>query len=111
VAAYTLPNPLQVRTASGPSFWDKIGLGKKSNPSDPAALPARSLVEGLRNAGQWEAYLLHTPNASLVTVGSFDSPQDPRIQQMTASLVNWGRRPECQMLNLFAQPVPLPVPR
>jgi hypothetical protein len=109
LAQYTLPCPLGDRR-TGKTFWEKIGLGHQSEREDPAAKPARSLAEGLRKA-QIEAYVLHTPNASIVTVGGFDSPQDPRLFETQRMIVAWRQRtPETQVLNLVAQPTAMPVP-
>lgn len=47
---------------------------------------ARMLREGLFNGSQkgrtFEAYVYHDKFQSLVTIGSFDSPQDPRLTQL-----------------------------
>jgi hypothetical protein len=65
----------------------------KDNDLDNAALGARELVTVLRgkydvspagNFNNVEAYIWHDRHESVVTVGSFDSPQDPRIQKYLA---------------------------
>jgi len=58
------------------------------NSLDDAAESAWELTQAMRNAKElgystnYEAYVFHDRFRSLVTVGSFDSPQDPRITQL-----------------------------
>lgn len=64
---------------------------KVSNSLDQAAENAWALAKALRNAKSYgfpagtprniEAYVLHEKYRSIVTVGSFDSPDDPRIAE------------------------------
>ncbi|GBD37408.1 hypothetical protein HRbin36_02539 [bacterium HR36] len=50
---------------------------------DAAALQAHNLCEVLRHPSlNYEAYVLHTKEASLVTVGSFDRTDDPNAAQL-----------------------------
>lgn len=50
---------------------------------DAAALQAHNLCEVLRHPSlNYEAYVLHTKEASLVTVGSFDRLDDPNVAQL-----------------------------
>ncbi len=67
---------------------------------DLSAEEAWSLTESLRNAKKigydqnYEAWLFHDRNKSVVTVGSFDSPGDPRIQTLaTMFRAKPGRHP------------------
>ena len=55
-------------------------MAKVSRSLDNAGRDAWELCSVLRNDGV-EAYLWHTRFESIVTVGSFDSPQDPRIRK------------------------------
>jgi hypothetical protein len=110
VAMFALPSPLETRGKDN-SFLGKIGLGSRSQQrEDPAAKPAHSLAEGLRK-GNLEAYVLHTKYASIVTVGGFDGPQDPRLKLMQERLAQLSRNPSYQMIGLLPQPVPIQVPR
>jgi hypothetical protein len=65
-----------------------IESGAKAGPESAnqglaaAAQKAHDLTEGLRLKG-WEAYEFHDINASLVTVGSFDSVGTPRADGKT----------------------------
>ncbi len=55
-------------------------FGEKSGPRrDSSAGAATSLTEWLRK-GNIEAYVLHTKYTSIVSVGSFDSKDDPRMR-------------------------------
>jgi hypothetical protein len=111
VANYSLPGPLQ-QPQKPNSFWNKFGVGNKAKEGgDPAALPAHSLAEGLRKC-HWEAYVLHTKYGSIVTVGGYDSLQDPRLIQARERLsrLSYSLR-EHKMLALFSQPMPMEVPR
>lgn len=55
---------------------------------DDAAMSAWELTEAMRNATKlgyptdYEAYVYHDRYNSMVTVGSFDSPNDPRIAEL-----------------------------
>lgn len=57
---------------------------------DECAERAMSLAEALRNARKhgyeedFEAYVLHDKYKSVVTIGSFSSPADPRIRQLVS---------------------------
>jgi hypothetical protein len=65
----------------------------------------------------FDAYVLHTEFNSYVTIGGFDSPDDPRLQQTmqlflhemyrTGSAVNQLH----MRAQLLAEPMPMPVPQ
>lgn len=68
---------------------------------DQSAMEAWSLTEALRSAKKlgydqnYEAWVYHDRNKSVVTIGGFDSPQDPRIQTMATQFrAKSGRHPE-----------------
>jgi hypothetical protein len=111
VAQYLLPAPVAKR-GGDTSLLGKLGLGGKGvQDVDPAAVPARSVVEWLRK-GNLEAYVLHTRNASIVTLGGYDTLQDPRLSQMKQrwAAANFRNDPRYKMLNLFPEPLPMQVP-
>src|SRR5262249_30187728 len=62
--------------AGGPQ--GHAAAARSSQRRDAAADNARSLA-GLLRQGGWEAYVLHTPYYTVVTAGSYDSLEDPRI--------------------------------
>jgi hypothetical protein len=90
------------------NFLKMIGFGGKDGELlNAAAMNAHNLAEALRKVGL-EAYVLHTRYNSIVTVGGYDSPDDPRLKQMQHQLASTaGAGP----LQLFAQPMPMQVPK
>src|SRR5207247_9197608 len=82
IKQFNLPSVTAHRneTQSG-GFWDSFGMGKKKDQIDAVAETAHNLVEGLRKS-KLEAYVLHTKYYSLVTVGGFDSLDDPNMRSM-----------------------------
>src|SRR4029079_19725840 len=104
----------------------KFGAGKGADALMAGAEQAESLAKVLREMtknGQLlgiEAFVLHTRDASLVTVGQFDGPYDPeliRTRDMLASIkLNVTEDPTAQkpVLNapsLFDKFVPMPIPK
>jgi hypothetical protein len=90
------------------TFLSKLGFGGKDGELlNAAALNAHNLAEALRKVGL-EAYVLHTRYNSIVTVGAYDSPEDPRLKQMQRQL---AAARQSEQLQLFAQPMPMQVPR
>jgi hypothetical protein len=104
-------------TSSSGSFWQKLGLGGKSTDVLSATgQQAHKLAELLREVQPpFESYVLHTRKSSVITVGGFDGPNDPRMREVAeklehlrlAQLKRFGQDP----LQLFAQPIPMQVPR
>lgn len=84
-------------------------FGNKSS-LDAGALQAHEAARVLRKM-QIEAYVLHTPHGSIVAVGNYDSPNDPRLLQNQKLLANFQLVPQNQALQFFAQPLPMQVPR
>jgi hypothetical protein len=114
VKHFPLPAVLEQRSAPTGGLLGKLGLGSSSSAKqDTAAHNARELVEMLRHLG-WEAYVLHTRFYSMVAVGGYESRNDPRLthdQQLLATQVNPRLARVNPGLQLFAQAVPIPVPR
>jgi hypothetical protein len=87
--------------------------GEKLN---AAALNAHNLAEALRKK-DLDAYVLHTRRCSLVTIGAFDSPDDPQLLKMQKALClkmgqpTDGKAVDPQQLQFFAKPVPMKVPQ
>jgi hypothetical protein len=82
LAVKNFPTPTIVQSqATSKGFMENV-FGEKSGPRrDSAAGAATSLTEWLRK-GNIEAYVLHTKYTSIVSVGSFDSKDDPRLRTM-----------------------------
>jgi hypothetical protein len=108
IKEYHIPNPVLGRNDHGQSVdFQKTGkmyelLGKQ----------AESLATLLRNPRfGLEAYVIHSKFASFVTVGIFDSPQDPRLSSVQGALSTLtlkdvrGRMVE----ELMNPPIPIPI--
>jgi hypothetical protein len=108
----------QPRTGAS-AFLDRIGLGRRSSDLlSASALQAHELCRVLRSAYNLEAYVLHTRRSSIVSVGGFDSPNDPelfRVQQQLAKVTpRPGQAPApgaTEVLQLFSPAIPMRVPR
>jgi hypothetical protein len=74
---------------------------------DAQSKQAHSLAEVLRKLG-YEAYVLHLPDQSLVTVGGYERPDDPRLLQAQRTLGGMKLAP---VEELMSQPLPMEVPR
>src|SRR5437868_3415110 len=75
--------------------------------SDVAAMNAHELARLLREA-KLEAYVLHTKFSSVVTVGQYDSLEDPNLRAMQILIKT---RLNLTITQLFPTPVPMQVPR
>jgi hypothetical protein len=110
-----MPTVVQSKETSS-SFLESLGFGSRAvTHQDSAALSAHNLAEVLRNVHHREAYVLHTRFSSIVTVGSYDSAEDPRINhdieelnRLLTSLTTLDRQ---QLVRLFPRPMPMAVPR
>jgi len=63
---------------------------------------------------KFEAYVLHTRYSSVVTIGGFDGPADPRLLQLKQQLAKiqiLDQNSGYKALELFAQPLPMQVPQ
>jgi hypothetical protein len=96
----------------GNSFLDVLGFGDRSHKIlDATAAQAHELARFLRASMRLETYVLHTRSASIVTVGSFDRPDDEQLKSMQRQLSGGRLRGTGQAHELFAQPMPMRVPR
>jgi hypothetical protein len=109
------------------SVMRKFGSSKGADALVAGAEQAESMAKTLRemktSTGQslgLEAFVLHTRTSSLVTVGQFDSPNDPellRIRKLLGSMkVNvtedpTGLKPVTNVPSLFGNLIPMPIPR
>jgi hypothetical protein len=98
-------------SAPGSSFLDSVGAGKKStaNHADYAAENAHELAKALRKA-KLEAYVLHTKYYSLVTIGGFESLQDPNMRSMQ-TLIETRLVPSLEAAQLFPKAMAWEIPR
>jgi hypothetical protein len=113
---------------SSSSVMEKMGLLRKTGELlDANGNEAHKVAEVLRTppknprtgevGASFEAYVLHTEYNSYVTIGAFDSPDDPRAAQAVQQFLNEKSRPgsATNQLHLKVQfleaPMPMPVPQ
>jgi hypothetical protein len=96
---------LQSQSSGGSFLTELVGFGKK-DVLNASGLQAEEVARVLRQLN-FEAYVLHTRTSSLVTVGGYDSPDDPQLHQVQRQLANLQLGP----IQCYAQPVPMQVPR
>ncbi len=89
VKQFALPSVVESKSTA--TFLQKIGLGGSASQKDSAKESAHNLAALLRKGG-WEAYVLHTRFCSIVTVGAYDSEQDPRIVHDQGELAKLNER-------------------
>lgn len=115
VSQHLVPSTFQQPSKPG-SFWNKIGLGGDTSEArvDAAAHSAHNLAEQLLTKLNMEAYVLHTKCCSLVTIGSYDSANDPRLKRMQQHFAQLNENPGSAVfmrtLELLQTPVPMQVP-
>ncbi len=91
--------------------FNNFGLTfKKGDWEDMAARNAHNLAEALRKSGLPDTYVLHCKHCSYVTVGGFESLEDPRLLAMQNFLETGFKAEAYRQLELFPRPVPMPVP-
>jgi hypothetical protein len=90
------------------SIFDKLWGNSTGEMIEASGQNAHNLADALRQLG-FDAYVLHTRLGSLVTVGGYDGPDDPHMQQVQRALASNMRFG--QQVQMLAQPVPMEVPR
>ncbi len=91
-------------------FLAMLGLGGKSNDVLSAtAMQAHELARFLRQYN-FDTYVLHTRTGSLVTVGSYEGPEDEKLKKMQQQLASM-RFQGGAAIELLPTPLPMPVPR
>jgi hypothetical protein len=106
----------QAKTSSG--FLEKLSLGghREGEGLDATAKQAENLAEVLNETLKIEAYVLHTRTSSILTIGSFDGPEDSRYQRAQetyATLRSHLDTKAAQTLSSFLFPTgrPMEVPK
>jgi hypothetical protein len=109
-----LGNTVIQPSSGGSSFMKLFGMGSFSGDGLSAAgQQAHELASFLSKLG-FKAYVLHTRFSSIVTVGGFDSLEDPELQRVQRQVQTLqfkaaqGSVPDS--LKLFANPAPMQVP-
>jgi hypothetical protein len=103
---------MQSRSESS-KFLELLSFGSKpGDVLEASAKQAEEVAKFLR-AANFEAYVLHTRSGSIVTVGAYDSADDPRLRQTAEKLA--GKRlinnDKDGLFQLFPQPLPMKVPQ
>jgi hypothetical protein len=99
-----------------PSLMAKIGLGKKEPEYlNAGAQNAHVIAEALREMKpSFEAYVMHHRSYSIVTVGQYNSYDDPELvsaQKTLANLQMKDQKSGVALVTLSAQPLPMKIPR
>jgi hypothetical protein len=97
-------------------FLSALGMGgKEKNTLDAAEMQANELVRVLRSPQLgFQAWVLHTRQASLVFIGGFDSLEDPELQRLNRQLTSLKFHTQqggTDPIGLMTQPVFVEVPR
>jgi hypothetical protein len=93
------------------NLWETLGMANKTDRVDGAALSAHNLAEALRKAMRVDAYVLHTKYSSVVTVGSYDNPEEPGLKSMQEFLAGRFSQQPLVQIQFFHRPVPMAVPQ
>jgi hypothetical protein len=116
VKAYKGEAMLQSQSGSN-SLMETMGM-KFGSVLNANGNEAHKMAEFLRNKQLgFEAYVLHTEYNSYVTIGGFDSPEDPRLLQTMQYFLKEMNRPGSGVYQLHLQthfrtdPMPMPVPQ
>ena len=119
VAQFQGRGVIQPRSASS-KLLDVIGLGGKSGDVlEASAAQAEEVARYLKENMHLETYVLHTRTGSVVTVGGYESPDDPGMKQMVNRLSvedpvthkRTGLEFRGTNIRLFDQPMPMKVPQ
>ncbi len=97
-----------IQQESSPTLMEKIW--GSSHMLEASGQNAHNLAEALHNPGlKFDAYVLHMRGGSIVTIGGFDGPEDPRMREVEQALRN---HLQLSQSNVFLPtPVPMEVPR
>jgi hypothetical protein len=122
VKEYAGPTSIQQQTSSS-SVMGKLSQPdfKPGEAMAAAGLQAHHLAEFLRDKRiGFDAYVLHTRFSSIVTVGAFDSPDDPELQRTKRRLEALSFKADPRSsgagtaggdpIGLFPHPLPMEVP-
>jgi hypothetical protein len=94
---------------SDEGFFEKLWGGNTGQMLDASGQNAHNLAEVLRSPRlNFEAYVLHTREGSMVTVGSFDREDDPQIKGLQQALAT--RLKYEQSVRFLPQPMLVLVP-
>ncbi len=94
-------------------------LNASGNEAHALAEVLRKLPTAAMDYAMHEAYVLHTEYSSVVTIGGFDSPDDPRLLLMQRIIMNRLSDPksvlsqfrQMNQIQFLPQPMPMAVPK
>jgi hypothetical protein len=110
VAAYQGMHTIQPTEPSKvPSIFDNLWGSNTGELLEASGQNAHNLADAMRKLG-FEAYVLHSRGGSLVTIGGFDRPDDPRMDEVQRALASYSAQLS-QHVQMLAQPVPMEIPR
>ena len=111
IKQFHLPSVTAPRNEPAPtSMLEGFGLGKKTvDTTDYAAENAHRFAEALRKS-KLDAYVLHMTYFSVVTIGDFESVDQPELRAMQ-NLIDTRLAPALESLELFPKALPMPIPR
>jgi hypothetical protein len=99
---------MAIQPASAPPTLLEKLLGNKSEEHMSAiGKQAHEVAKLLREHLGFEAYVLHTPTSSVVTVGAYADPNADELHQAQQKLKNL----QLGWIQLVSNPLPMPVPR
>lgn len=121
VKRYSAPTRVEGREGS-PTVVEKLfGTDESAKLLEASAKQARSLAEALRHPNmrpqRFESFVLHGRQDSIVTVGQFDSPEDPLLAEMWTKLyklsfeVKYEDGRPTEFKRMFDVVIPMQVPR
>lgn len=118
VKEYRLPTYIQ-QGDTPPDTGKKSIFGQSPERTDLAYHNAHNLAGLLRERGKFDTYVLHDRAVSLVTVGGFDSLDDPAIKTTQQRITAYHQKvatlaqssPQCDGLQIFPIGMPMKVPR
>src|SRR5262249_28331844 len=110
VATYQGMHTIQPTSGSSTILgsFEKLWSSNTGEMLEASGQNAHNLADALHRLG-FDAYVLHTRGGSLVTVGGYERPDDPGMQQVQRALASSMQLgPHMQLL---PQPEPMKVPR
>lgn len=114
VKVYQAPSAI-LGSQNGPTTSTKFSPTKKDGESylNIGAMNAHLTAEFLRKAMKQEAYVMHHSSYSVVTVGQYDSPEDPQLlaNQKTMAGMQLRDGNGDVKASFSAQPLPMRIPK
>ena len=128
VRTFSTPSKMAGKEGDGGSVFDKFKFSGAKSMLDVTAEEAERLAAALRHPdmhkGPFDAFVLHHRMGSIVTVGEYDSPDDPKLLQtqqllkgMTFKMINKDGKPVAgkdgrpDEQRMFDSVSPFPVPK